>query len=1463
MNDQFNKLEQWVEETFQKVLHATDPRNRTLNRSIVDIDLQIPGAPLKRPDVTKLEVLAAWRDLIKTLRKNEVFLDYVELLHNAFQYLEATHPSTYKHCRTLLHLLKHTAEHSDQDDSTECRFVTLTEIMASYGPNWQPSSTVERFWVRLMQRISAEVPPINFRRKGYRVLVSLSWVPSSKGLLAACSFEEKRTFDPAKAAPSARAHFQKIRRTILPLPRHDSVNQILDRLKDETDVCVGITSELDGVGKTSLAALVASHPSIMQVFKVAWLSMTNEWHTEMDYETYTKYLTQFCEQLNITMEWPVCEKRFEEPALRRIREANFMQAARTRMAEHLRALGYNVLLVLDDVTQPQQIELFRFNERQSVIVTATDPTLRGLDWNVRLDVLSSDESLEVFVTELGLPADHVAVASREVGELIHYCDYHPLTVRTLGRWCRMRCVTAGLPMAIKELATEMGPLAKHAWERVEARAEKARQKAILSENTKDETQDSSESSDEDEDEDDPSTLLFDILSLMMGPDRRDGNGTSVIFVLCFAAMVVVFPEKVPLDVVLLLWEQLLRDEQLAQQELSVSGKKELKRRAWYVAEGLFHMGVVSIVDDEKGQAWIESYHEAYSDFAMIMAKELDLGDTFEETCEGWHKSFVTIYFNQRINADNSQSDEDSNSWEYAVEKLPDHIFRANMLSMAETMLADEHFFQARLDSMGWRRAIQVHIRDCVQLQQRLEESLENSMDTLTLSAVFTRTAAMVSSFAEGQSARADSMTVVQVSRALYDIGLALAEHGYFEDAMVQFEAAQSFMPESQALRASILYATSWVHLASGDIPEGLQKIRACRSVMEALMGQHPLDKEAMQLYADALIEKCDYIGALDTLNEVEEELLKDVESNWIELGSIFKKKGRLLHTIGKLEEAMFAYEKSVKWKQHIGENSQSLAATYSALGDLKMETKQTADARQHYEDALQSLQDLNCSPNHINFTLTSGKLRYLMGDFQASLSFLSRARHSINVAPLLVMDQSAYDLRCIAELYRARGEIQKALDTLGESLVLTSHRPSSLERAISLMHLGVCQGELCKHEESIKCLQQSLEIQMTRLPGSFQVVETTTRLGRAHYLDGDFDRALEKYASANAIIVRVAPNDAVGLADILYDKGRVYEAKNDRVGARQHYGESASVLKNANMRDHLGIAKAMHAIGRVTSLGSNIQEAVSFFQEAARIRRVHFDNLGLAETQHCLGVLASYIGDHGKAEKCFREALTLRQRHGKNKGISAATLLALGNNSFAQGNHDIAFKLYEDGLELLDDSAFLRGSFYMALGNLKASIMQYEESLAFFSQAKDIRVLAKVENDTRVARACLCLGVVHFLENHPEEVPDLLNAFVEICSGVDKAHIMQVTDVKHVTEHLILASIILGDVLSKSANPSDARKMWGRASEFCTMNEDLDSTLIDMVMKRLRLAPDEQAGLLTEEETCIRKCVFTAFEPNY
>lgn len=350
-----------------------------------------------------MRIIEGWKQLLDILMTKEVFLDHLKMLKQGFVAsttdleLSGLEKSSVRHVETLVRLLVHTAEHVDRDDSTECRFATLLEILLSYTPNWEASDEVARLWIRLMQRIPYQCAPTNFRRKAYRVLVSLSWVPSSKGLLAACSLPERelRVTPLPKASQTYRSATGRSTSNNssgsgsnkennnnadesqpdapIIIPRHDSVNQLLDRLKDETDVCVAITSTEPGIGKSTLASLVVSHPSIQKSFFVVWIrlvhgsrsssgSITNNSKSHnMTFESYRDYIIQTRDQIReqqqrladkeeetISFTFPTCEERFEEPAVRRLREEQAMQETKERVAKELQSLhNPNLLLVLE------------------------------------------------------------------------------------------------------------------------------------------------------------------------------------------------------------------------------------------------------------------------------------------------------------------------------------------------------------------------------------------------------------------------------------------------------------------------------------------------------------------------------------------------------------------------------------------------------------------------------------------------------------------------------------------------------------------------------------------------------------------------------------------------------------------------------------------------------------------------------------------------------------------------------------------------------------------------------------------------------------------------------------------------------------------------------------------------------------------------------------------------------------
>jgi tetratricopeptide (TPR) repeat protein len=989
-----------------------------------------------------IDILEAWKNLLFVLRKEMVFTQYLPNLERAFRAVSVTSALYGRAIHTLLDLLTQAALEHSRDRSIECRFVTLLEIVLSYdNPRWEPSDDICAIWIRLLQRIPPCIAPTNFRRKAYRVLVSLSWVPSSKGLLAACSFDESKQL-PTFQKKGIIAHMSKIRGG--PLPRYDSVNQLLDRLKDETGVCVAIPSENGVLVKTTLAGQVASHPSILRVFTVLWLDIKQE---TLTYDRYICYLKDLCEQIGCpNQDWPMSEKRFEEPAILKLRETGYMKDAKSLMSDLSVKLDSNILLVLDDVRDSSTLDWFRFSDQQSIIVTTPHSNLDGVDWTLDLLPLSEEESAELFLKESGLSPDHIIGKTKEVRSIVHYCSCHPLTVRTMSRWYLLKQITAGLTLSVEEILDDLNALAT-------AKSDDTFEAAL---------------------EDDPNELIFDILSLMMGPIIRmkEPETQSVLFVLCFAAMVVVFGDVAPLDAVILLWEQVLRKEVLATDELEGTlSADDISRCIWLVAQGLTHMGVIAIVDVD-GWHVVQVHHDIYKDFGVLIAKEMEVKETFQRTTSDWHKYFVTGYLSRKSQGIKENHD---NTWKYAVEKLPSHILDGKMISTANIVLSQEQFFYARIKALGWQRAIEVQIRDCVRLQHEIENDFDGGDQETMASIVFKRTATLVQESKDVFSFRNEEERCEAIVTALYLIGFALTENGYFQDALECLAMAETIPHMSQTLQTKIVYATCWSLLAVSQTQVARRKIEGCQ--MSTSRENHWLKKEMFQLKAAILIGSCNYQSAKALLQDFLKVLNDDKDNNVIELGMTLEKLGRLQFVMGDNDLASDTLTDCVHKKKEIAETSRAFSSALNLLGDISVELGSMNEAREHYTSAILMLKALHYDNHHLDWRFITGKLQFIQGDIASCLESFELVRRTSNSTPLKVFDQSAYDLRFIARAYDELGDTTESISVLHESLFLTEDRPSSLERAWGLIALGHCHVKCGNNKDALVYFEQGREIQ--------------------------------------------------------------------------------------------------------------------------------------------------------------------------------------------------------------------------------------------------------------------------------------------------------------------------------------------------------------------------------------------------
>ncbi len=150
-----------------------------------------------------------------------------------------------------------------------------------------------------------------------------------------------------------------------------------------------------------------------------------------------------------------------------------------------------------------------------------------------------------------------------------------------------------------------------------------------------------------------------------------------------------------------------------------------------------------------------------------------------------------------------------------------------------------------------------------------------------------------------------------------------------------------------------------------------------------------------------------------------------------------------------------------------------------------------------------------------------------------------------------------------------------------------------------------------------------------------------------------------------------------------------------------------------------GLGRAMHGAGTLAYLQGDYEEARSFFQRAADIRRELGDRAGEAGSLGNLGTVAHTTGEYESARLQFESSLAILQELGELNGV-AISLTCLGNVASDQGDYQSAREFLvravalnqEIGNRLLEANALNNlGTCTRNLGNHEAARNCFEMAL--------------------------------------------------------------------------------------------------------------------------------------------------------
>ena len=185
------------------------------------------------------------------------------------------------------------------------------------------------------------------------------------------------------------------------------------------------------------------------------------------------------------------------------------------------------------------------------------------------------------------------------------------------------------------------------------------------------------------------------------------------------------------------------------------------------------------------------------------------------------------------------------------------------------------------------------------------------------------------------------------------------------------------------------------------------------------------------------------------------------------------------------------------------------------------------------------------------------------------------------------------------------------------------------------------------------------------------------------------------------------------LATVLYDLG-------DRKTALELFTEVKVLFEKEG--DKIGIASALHNLGRAQELQGNYQEALKLYEQSLKIKEEIENKSGIADTLHQLGNIHYLQGNYEEAIKLYEQSLEIKEEMEDKEG-KAFTLGQLGMIHHAQGSYEEAMKLYQQSLKISEELGDKRtiAKVLHNLGNIYNETDNYEEAFELYQMSLKIK----------------------------------------------------------------------------------------------------------------------------------------------
>jgi eukaryotic-like serine/threonine-protein kinase len=413
------------------------------------------------------------------------------------------------------------------------------------------------------------------------------------------------------------------------------------------------------------------------------------------------------------------------------------------------------------------------------------------------------------------------------------------------------------------------------------------------------------------------------------------------------------------------------------------------------------------------------------------------------------------------------------------------------------------------------------------------------------------------------------------------------------------------------------------------------------------------------------------------------------------------------------------YPKAIEAYENLAKAAPNNSDVLFELAGLYWKSSAYDKAREEYTKVL------TLDPKRVDALLAIGRAEVDSGNPQKGLEYFTRAQ------PLAVEfgndEERAQILQATGVAYTSLNKHEDALRNLRESLEIERQLGLKKGIAMTLDAMATSEDALGKPDLALKDYKEALALYQ-ELGDKAETGDIQNNFAQFYFDHGHYDDALKLFKESLQAEVEVGNPSNQGY--VLNNIGNVYFIKADYQNARTYYEQALQVREKVKVSSN--IAETLQNLGETSAKMGQYDQAVEQYLRALDLRRSNGDKRGAAIASSSLGLLFGYQGRYGAALSAEEDALkTFRESQERSSWLPE--ILGYYGNALAQvGRSDDAQKSLEEAMNVArevktpapiaeiqgyqGDNAFYRGDY-------KAAATLYDEELKTASQSRNLDLI--------------------------------------------------------------------------------------------------------------------------------------------